>query len=237
MTPPDEPRAVAAALPGARTQLEALCDDRADRWSRSGVRSLLRTPPTGRPAAVLVLFGMLDDTPARHPEPPVAAELDVLLTRRAATLGHHPGQVSFPGGRLDPGDHGPVEAALREAREETGLDPDGVDVLGVLPPLPVAVSNHLVTPVVGWWSRPSAVAAVDHAETADVFRVPVADLLSPANRRTATVTRGGVTYRSPAFLAGDHLVWGFTALVLDAMFETLGWGVPWDASRTIPAPV
>ncbi len=232
-----EPDVTATAPPEARAQLEALCRTGADHWARSSVGPLLQTPPTGRPAAVLVLFGVLDTIPARDPDPAVASGLDVLLTRRSATLGHHPGQVSFPGGRLDPGDRGPVDAALREAREETGLDPAGVDVLGVLPPLPVAVSNHLVTPVVGWWTRPSAVAAVDHAETADVFRVPVADLLSAANRRTATVTRGSRTYRSPAFLAGEHLVWGFTALVLDAMFDTLGWNVPWDSSRTVPAPV
>ncbi|MDM8085409.1 CoA pyrophosphatase [Cellulomonas cellasea] len=222
--------------PEARRQLAALCATGGERWAQAGVRALRQTPSTGRPAAVLVLFGVLDHAPALETVSSVGSDLDVLLTRRSATLGHHPGQVSFPGGRLDPGDRTPAEAALREAREETGLDPAGVDILGTLPQVPVTVSRHLVTPVVGWWTRPSPVVAVDHAETADVFRVPVADLLHPANRRTATLTRGARTYSSPAFLAGEHVVWGFTALVLDAMFDTLGWNVPWDATRTVPAP-
>ncbi len=224
--------------PEARRRLADLCATGGERWAaQAGVRALRQAPSTGRPAAVLVLFGVLDAVPARKPMPAVGSDLDVLLTRRSATLGHHPGQVSFPGGRVDPGDGSPIEAALREAREETGLDPAGVDILGTLPEVPVTVSRHLVTPVVAWWTRPSPVIAVDHAETADVFRVPVADLLHPANRRTATVTRGARTYTSPAFLAGEHIVWGFTALVLDAMFDTLGWNVPWDATQTVPAPV
>ncbi|MFI2751937.1 NUDIX hydrolase [Cellulomonas sp. P22] len=226
----------AGSAPLARDQLTALCRTGGDRWSQAGVRALLQTPAVGRPAAVLVLFGVLDRVPAHEPAPTVGSDLDVLLTRRSSTLGHHPGQISFPGGRLDPGDDGPAAGALREAREETGLDPSGVDVLGTLPELPVVASNHLVTPVVGWWTRPSPVVAVDHAETAEVFRVPVADLLSPENRRTATLTRGARTYRSPAFLAGEHVVWGFTALVLDAMFDALGWDVAWDAGHTIAVP-
>ena len=83
-------------------------------------------------------------------------------------------------------------------------------MLGTLPPLPVPVSNHLVTPVPAWWTRPSQVAAVDHAETVDVFRVPVADLLEPANRASVEHTRWGRTVRTPAFIVDGVLVWGFT---------------------------
>lgn len=186
---------------------------------------------TGRPAAVLVLFGRLDDVPARHDAPHVARDLDVLLVRRADTLNHHPGQVAFPGGRQDPEDSGLVAAALREAEEETGLDASGVEVLGSLGALPLPVSNHLVTPVLGWWRQPSPVRAVDSGESAHVFRAPVADLLDPENRRTSILP--GTPYRGPAFLVSDHLVWGFTALVLDQLFDALAWTEPWDDTRTV----
>jgi len=215
----------------ARAELVALCRDGLD-WGVDPAR-LLPDVDTARPAAVLVLFGALDAGPAAADRPAVARDLDVLLQRRAATLGHHAGQIAFPGGRVEPSDDGPVTAALREAVEETGLQASGVEVLGVLPPLAVPVSNHLVTPVPAWWTQPSRVAAVDHAETVDVFRVPVADLLDPANRRTTVHRLGATTYRSPAFLAGDHLVWGFTAIVLDRLFDALGWAEPWDRRRTV----
>jgi 8-oxo-dGTP pyrophosphatase MutT (NUDIX family) len=196
-----------------------------------------------RAAAVLVLFGVLDDRPAGHADATVAADLDVLLLGRATTLTHHAGQVSFPGGRLDPTDAGPAAAALREAVEETGLDAGGVEILGVLDPLELPVSRHLVSPVLAWWRKPSPVAAVDPAESRVVFRAPVADLLDPANRCTAAVTHGAVQRSSPAFLLPHptaapertHLVWGFTALVLDRLFDQLGWTEPWDRSVVVPA--
>lgn len=193
--------------------------------------------PDARPAAVLVLFGVLDRRPGRHPTHAVPADLDVLLVGRAATLRQHSGQVAFPGGRVDPDDAGPAAAAVREAVEETGLDADGVEVLGTLGELAVPVSNHLVTPVLAWWSRPSPVGVVDVGESAHVFRAPVADLLDPENRRSTVHRRGGTVYRSPAFLAGEHLVWGFTAIVLDRLFDALGWAEPWDRRRTVDAPV
>lgn len=212
----------------ARAQLTALPARGID-WSRlAGGRP---PRPTGRPAAVLVLFGRLDAVPAVHDAPHVPRDLDVLLVRRAATLNHHPGQVAFPGGRQDPGDADLVAAALREAEEETGLDVAGVEVLGTLGALPLPVSDHLVTPVLAWWREPSAVRAVDAGESAGVFRAPVADLLDPGNRRTSVLP--GSPYRGPAFLVADHLVWGFTALVLDQLFDALGWTEPWDRSRTL----
>lgn len=216
--------------------LLALCDRRPV-WAVDPEAAFAQDP--GRPvrrSAVLVLFGVLDEAPARTDRPAVSRDLDVLLTRRALTLHHHPGQVSFPGGGVDPEDGGPQGAALREAQEETGLDPSGVRVLGSLPPLPVAVSRNLVTPVVAWWDRPSAVAAADPAETVDVFRKPVADLVDPANRVTAVSRYAGREHRGPAFTTGGVVVWGFTAFVLDRVLDALGWAVPWDAGRTVPAP-
>lgn len=197
-----------------------------------------RWPDAGalRPAAVLILFGVLDDTPARRAAGAVPADLDVLLVARSPDLAHHPGQVAFPGGRVDPTDASPEAAALREAVEETGLDPAGVEVLGSLAPVPVPVSRHLVTPVLGWWHERSAVAVVDHRESAHVFGAPVADLVDPARRRTVVVPVGGARHRTPAFLVGDHVVWGFTAMILDTVLDALGWAEPWDRGAEIPVP-
>lgn len=226
-----------SAVPTAREQLVALArrlgaDDRDGAW-----HGWPAPDPALRPAAVLVLLGALDSVPAHHRSAAVPADLDVLLVGRSATLSQHAGQVAFPGGRVDPGDDGPVAAALREAVEETGLDASGVEVLGSLGELPVVASRHRVTPVLAWWARPSAVAVVDHAESAHVFRAPVADLLDPENRRTATLVRRGARYSGPAFLVGPHVVWGFTAHVLDRLLDELGWTEPWDTTRTIDAPV
>ncbi|MGR8009215.1 NUDIX hydrolase [Streptomyces hypolithicus] len=178
----------------------------------------------GRQSAVLILFGEGESGP------------ELLLMERAGSLRSHPGQLSFPGGALDPGDGdpestGPLRAALREAEEETGLDPSGVQIFGVLPRLYIPVSNFVVTPVLGWWREPSPVGVVDAAETASVFTIPVADLTDPANRVTSVHARG---HRGPAFLAGPALVWGFTAGVIDKILHFAGWERPWDRSREVP---
>lgn len=191
-------------------------------------------PDGARPSSVLMLFGRLDDIPAQSDELTVAADLDVLLQRRAANLASHPGQVSFPGGRHEPGDADAAATALREAQEETGLDPAGVEILATLPELPLAISNHVVTPVLAWWRRPTDVVAIDHAETVDVFRVPVAHLLDPANRFTSFIQRGNESFRGPAFTIDGKIVWGFTAILLDTLFTAAGWTIPWDASDERP---
>lgn len=214
-----------ATAAGARAELLAAASSPA--WS-----SLLPAAPSDavpRAAAVLILFGVLDDALAPA-DAPIARDLDVLLQKRADTLSSHPGQVSFPGGKAEPGDVDAAATALREAQEETGLDPSGVEVLSVLPELPLIASNHRVTPVLGWWRRPSAVAAVDHAETVEVFRMPVARLLDPAHRFTAVRRYGDRVFRAPAFDVDGTVVWGFTAMVLNGLFEAAGWTVPWDRS-------
>ncbi len=222
-----------ATTGGARADLERVTREGV-RWPGDPTR-LLADPASARRSAVLVLFGVLDAVPARTDGTPhVPAELDVLLQRRSAGLAHHPGQVAFPGGGIDPDDDGPTGAALREAVEETGLDPAGVDVLGTLADVPLPVSDNLVTPVLAWWTRPSRVAAVDHREAVDVFRAPVADLVDPARRGVVVHPAGRGRLRTPAFeLDGGVVVWGFTALVLSGVLDAAGWSVPWDTSRTV----
>lgn len=176
------------------------------------------------------------DAPVRSPGPLAAGGPELLLMERAGTLRSHAGQPSFPGGALDPEDgdpagDGPLRAALREAEEETGLDPRGVQLFGVLPRLYIPVSEFVVTPVLGWWRRPSPVAPVDPAETARVFTVPVAELTDPANRAVAVHPSG---HRGPAFLVGGALVWGFTAGVIDRILHFAGWERPWDRERHVP---
>jgi 8-oxo-dGTP pyrophosphatase MutT (NUDIX family) len=181
------------------------------------VPAQLRPPEGGgRPAAVLILFG----EGTRGP--------DVLLIERAAELRKHPGQPAFPGGAIDESDGGAVRAALREAAEETGLDPAGVQVLAVMPELYIPRSNFRVTPVLGWWHTPVAVGPGDPAEIAAVVRVPVADLAAPANRMMIRYPNGEPGY---AFRVAGLTVWGFTALLLDRVLALGGWEQPWNSAR------
>ena len=126
------------------------------------------------------------------------SQRDLLLTERAHDMRSHPGQVSFPGGSIDPGET-PREAALREAEEETGLSADGVEVFAELPELWLPPSNFAVTPVLGWWARETPVGVVDPAEVHAVYRVPLDELLDPAHRVSARHPSGWV---GPAFLIG-----------------------------------
>ncbi|NJP47146.1 NUDIX hydrolase [Actinacidiphila epipremni] len=220
-----------AGLPGWLAPVAAA----ADRIRPEQLSRFLPPPAGGRQSAVLILFGERPAPPGAPGTTPAGTRPDLLLIERSAALRSHAGQPSFPGGALDPQDgdpdgEGPLRAALREAREETGLDPAGVQLFGVLPRLYIPVSGFVVTPVLGWWREPSPVAAVDPAETARVFRVPLADLADPANRATCVHPSG---FRSPAFLVQDALVWGFTAGLIDKILHFAGWERAWDEERTV----
>jgi hypothetical protein len=127
-----------------------------------------------------------------------------------------------------------VAAALREAEEETGLDPGGVEVLATLPPLWLPPSGFVVTPVLGWWREPSHVHAVDPGEVAAVVRVPISELTDPANRLRLRHPATG--WIGPAFEVRGLLVWGFTAGLLARLLEAAGWELPWDVDRVRDLP-
>lgn len=167
-----------------------------------------------RQAAVLILLA------TDGPDGP-----DVLLQQRASTMRTHAGEVSYPGGSREDRDDGPVETALREAVEETGLDPVGVDPIATLPRLHIPPSRFDVTGVVAHWRAPSPVHAADPRESTRVMRVPLRALADPAAR---VLARGPAGWTGPAFRVPGGVVWGFTGEVLGAILRLGGWERPWE---------
>jgi 8-oxo-dGTP pyrophosphatase MutT (NUDIX family) len=159
------------------------------------------------PAAVLVALVNRD------------AGLQVLLTQRSDSLPDHPGQISFPGGRIEPGDPSITAAALREAQEEVGLPPERVAVLGHLAPYET-VTGYRVSPVVAWIEPPFPLTP-DPVEVADVFEVPLAFLLDPANQQRHFRMIG--THRRDywAIPYRERYIWGATAAMLMILDRTL----------------
>jgi 8-oxo-dGTP pyrophosphatase MutT (NUDIX family) len=207
-----------AAADGLPEYLQRLLDAVVDLPLR---HRMPRPTSTARRSAVLILFG-------EGPQGP-----DVLLIEKSAHLRSHAGQPAFPGGGVDPGDDYPVGTALREAEEEAGVDPAGVRVLATLQELFLGPSDNLVVPVVGWWDNPHDASVGDPREVARVARVPLADLVDPANRFRIRHPSGFV---GPAFGVADMVVWGFTAALLDAILEAAGLARPWDTGDVRPLP-
>lgn len=154
--------------------------------------------------------------------------LTVLLTQRADHLSNHAGQVSFPGGSIEPADPTPVAAALREAHEEVSLDPARVEVLGALPDY-LTGTGFRVTPVVGLVHEPFSVAA-DTLEVADIFEVPLSFLMNPAHHQVRVFRwEGGerrffaMPYPEPgaARVGAQHFIWGATAGMLRNFYRFL----------------
>lgn len=183
-------------------------------------------PPRGvRAAAVLALL-----TDAPRP--------DLTFIERAATLRQHAGQMAFPGGGIETGDADEVAAALRETREEIGLDPRTVTVLGRLPTTHVAASGFDVVTIVGLWSGREPIGPVDPLEVSSVHRFGIDELASPEHRR---IVRHPSGYRGPAFVfddvpGGPIVVWGFTGHLVDRLLTLGGWEQPWDRSLVMDIP-
>jgi peroxisomal coenzyme A diphosphatase NUDT7 len=248
---PPIPRPV-DSLPGAPAPWSRLAEERRRAITIDEVRLALAAVPRGvdgnaavrawqrvtpaelpsgtdaRPAAVLCLLFEHD------------GEANVVLTRRAAHLRSHSGEVSFPGGRLQPGEL-PLQAALREANEEIGVDAGSVEVIGELTPLTTVRSPVLVRCFVGRWQvpRPEDMAfASDPAEVEKVFSVPLADLArqgvyheelwpsledrAQTTYRPDTTYRPHTTYRAVAFFhLDDDIVWGATGRLLTELVGTV----------------
>ena len=148
----------------------------------------------------------------------VGDEPHVVLTRRRHDLRRHAGEISFPGGRQDPEDADLCATALREAQEEIGLDPGGVELLGALQPTPTIATNYAVYPFVGLIERGQTWRPAE-AEVAEVLELSLADLRAGYGRRR--LLRRGVPFRTDTYVVGDHLVWGATARMLADLFERL----------------
>jgi len=180
----------------------------------------MRVPPRlrapahgGRSSAVLLLFGETGGEP------------DLLIVQRGPHLRRHAGQPAFPGGAIEPSDQGPVGAALREAAEEAGVDPAGVEVLAVLPELFIPRSGFRVTPVLAWWREPSPLVAAADGEIVSAARARLADLADPAHRLSVRHPSGAA---GPAFRVHGMLV--------DRLLALGGWEQPWDTGREEDLP-
>lgn len=145
--------------------------------------------------------------------------LTVLLTRRASHLKHHAGQVSFPGGRIEAGDPGPWEAALREAEEEIGLGPEYVSLAGYLGDHFV-ITGYVVTPVVGF-VRPGFSLKLDLTEVEEAFEVPLSFVLDRANHVVRERHFGGRTFKGYDIPYQNHNIWGATAVMLMSLGRLL----------------
>ncbi len=177
-------------------------------WNLQELDGLLAPGGDLRQAAVLV--GLI-----AHPSAPPT----VLLTRRTDALRHHAGQVSFPGGRIEPWDAGPAAAALREASEEVGLPAQLVEPLGYLDPL-LTLTGFRVLPVVAWIA-PGFVPRADPSEVAEVFEVPLEVLLDPARLERIEIALGGRPRHVLQYRYEQQRIWGATASILFNLRERL----------------
>lgn len=174
-------------------------------------------PP--RYSAVLVLLS--GDPTAEGDSLPEDAK--VLLTHRTPTMRNHSGQIAFPGGMREPYDAGPIDTAVREATEETGLDPETITPLAVMQPLYIQRSSIAVVPVLAYWHSPHHV----HPATGEndwVHPVSIPHLVNPESRMAVEF----LGWSGPAFIVGTMVLWGFTGGVIDTLLRTAGWEKPWN---------
>jgi 8-oxo-dGTP pyrophosphatase MutT (NUDIX family) len=181
------------AAAGARGDL----DLNPDIWLRAGVKAT-------RPAAVLV--PIID-----------RSEPTVLLTLRTAELASHAGQVAFPGGKIDPADESPVAAALREAREETGLVPTVIEPIGYLD-LYLTFSGFRILPTVAR-VKPDFTLAPNPREVTETFEVPLKFVMTPANHQRKTRDWNGFARDYYAIPYENRYIWGITAGILRNLYE------------------
>ena len=169
----------------------------------------LEAERTARIAAVLAPLYAIDSQPY------------LLFTRRSSDLPTHKGQISFPGGSRDPGDASLAETALREAKEEIGLEPSRVEILGALSPVYVSVSNFVITPQVGWLSEGLPPLHSNPAEVAELIQAPVAALADPAIYHAEIWHHLGASHLVHFFDFAPYVIWGATAMMLYSLLSLL----------------
>jgi 8-oxo-dGTP pyrophosphatase MutT (NUDIX family) len=185
----------------------------------------LREPPSGEPWNHAELDGLLDCTDALCaaavlvPVVMRATGASLILTRRNDTLRHHAGQISFPGGRIEPDDASPAHAALREAHEEIGLAPARTEALGYLDPL-ATITGFRVLPVLGLVQGEPALT-LDPSEVAEAFEVPLSFVLDPANLEEHAREFRGRMRRYHVIRWQHYDIWGATASMIANLAQRL----------------
>jgi 8-oxo-dGTP pyrophosphatase MutT (NUDIX family) len=192
-------KALRGDLPGLSAQLK---------MAPIGRQSLPGPTDHPRHSAVLALFHTSSDG------------LALVFTLRQATLRHHGGQISFPGGGVEPQDATYEDTALRETEEELGIPAEVIETVGTLTPLFIAPSQNLVTPVVGWVQDLPPLHP-NPLEVSDVLTVSLSHLLTPSTRGSYTWHRNGQTLIAPCYKAGSNSIWGATAMMLSELIEVV----------------
>jgi 8-oxo-dGTP pyrophosphatase MutT (NUDIX family) len=146
-------------------------------------------------------------------------ELHAVFTKRREDLRRHPGEISFPGGRYDEGESDLRATALREAYEEIGLPPQGVEIVGALQPTPTIATGYAVYPFVGLIEA-GLTWTLSAREVAEVIELPLRALSDGYGRRR--LVRRGLPIRTDTYLVGDRLIWGATARILADLFDRIG---------------
>lgn len=189
-------------LPGIEAHLKMATDDRM-KWIRKN-----QTVTNARKSSVLIL--LFEEKSVLH----------TILIRRTDYGGIHSGQVSFPGGQYEEKDGDLIETALRESEEEIGLQRDSLEILGVLSTIYIPPSNFNVLPVVAC-TRKRMTLSPDPSEVDSIIRIPITDLMSAENCREIDIPVHQSIVRAPAFIFGNTVVWGATAMIISELLELL----------------